>query len=284
MKPSIETMILYQEGRLSNDERKQVELYINENPSAHSEYERIESLNGVLEDWGRSRRVLDSVKAAAAEARDASSSRAWRPTLQLAPMPAALAACFLAACAGLLWMAIGSGSLPVYQYATDGLAYVSNLNQHQLEIRTEPESYASVTMPDGSVSEYGPETYAFVRAPRKISLERGSLWNDVERNPEQAYEVITPHCLVTVLGTRFEVVVDHGETVVRVLEGKVRVKSRQGGELVELTANQESRTAGADLTQPRQITADIIAEWRQTNRSGRIDTRQIYNGLQQQSR
>jgi hypothetical protein len=90
--------------------------------------------------------------------------------------------------------------------------------------------------------------YVDPRAERrlfKIFLQVGSLEAHVRRlEPEESYEVETPHATVTVVGTAFRLHVQGDRTVLSVDEGTVRLASAWPGEVGErLTAAGETWVA-----------------------------------------
>lgn len=133
--------------------------------------------------------------------------RSGRPWLWLAPTAA-----MGAAAAGVaVYLAAAPPSDPGPEpglYATGSAPRTLDLGPHRVELAAESEADLVRTQP-GAV---------------RIALGRGALDCEVEPlDPDQSFEVDTPHVRVAVVGTRFAVEIDAACTQVRVAEGRVRV-------------------------------------------------------------
>jgi len=91
---------------------------------------------------------------------------------------------------------------------------------------------------EARIAAWGPEH-------TRLILQRGSLEATVSpRSPEHPFEVLTPQARIVVVGTRFSVAVTPGaETIVRTLEGLVRVERSDGALLELVAAGQELRVS-----------------------------------------
>ena len=89
----------------------------------------------------------------------------------------------------------------------------------------------------------------------RLVLEAGTLEATVSPRPaEHPFEVLTPQARVVVVGTRFSVALTHqAETIVRTVEGLVRVERSDGEVLGLLSAGQELRVSSPDPTLEERV-------------------------------
>jgi ferric-dicitrate binding protein FerR (iron transport regulator) len=229
-------------------------------------------------------RVENRLLAAAREKRDAPAAP---PRLRLLPrIPAALAAAaMIAAVGGLAYMV--DGSLPeagrselVTAVAPDGSLRprqgVFGLVPRDLApppetarvedgdvLRTGTAERRRVTLPDGSILFVDAESEVAVEDERLLRVESGSVYVEVEPDPERPFRVLTPTRELTALGTRFAVDVEDGATRLLVTHGVVQAAGvdrvvRTGERLVERdgTAFVES---GGRTSHEIAWTRDLIA-------------------------
>ncbi len=97
-------------------------------------------------------------------------------------------------------------------------------------VSLQPGEKATITIPDGSsLKVEGPARLTI--APRGFHLTSGFLTASVVKNP-QTFTASTPHGQIFVLGTVFSCDSTTHKTVVKVIEGRVKVKPDQGSEKV----------------------------------------------------
>ena len=140
-------------------------------------------------------------------------------------------------------------------------------------IRTYDDSTVIATVAGQAVLAIEPNTEMTIKDLRKndggdirvrLTLDAGQLWNDVGtlQSAQSQYIVETPAASCGVRGTIYTVVVEDDETTVGTIEGAVAVVQKaEGGEEVEVGANQQAtlgREGGAD---ERAIEAGLLQEW-----------------------
>ncbi|MEW6710587.1 MAG: FecR family protein [Candidatus Riflebacteria bacterium] len=119
-----------------------------------------------------------------------------------------------------------------------------------------PGEKATITIPDGSSLQVeGPARLTI--APRGFHLTSGFLTASVVKNP-QTFAASTPHGQIFVLGTVFSCDSTTHKTVVKVIEGRVKVKPDQGSEKV-LSAG-ESVEMQADTVNASETIPSIDSE------------------------
>lgn len=125
----------------------------------------------------------------------------------------ALAACTVAMIAGLVVLAVELG-LPGWR----GTTYTTAVG----EIR-------SILLEDGTVVELNTQSSLrtrFTENVRAVELLRGEAIFKVARNPARSFRVAAGSAEIVALGTAFNVYAGRAQTVVTVLEGRVRVSDR----------------------------------------------------------
>ncbi|HUH05565.1 MAG TPA: VIT domain-containing protein [Kofleriaceae bacterium] len=89
----------------------------------------------------------------------------------------------------------------------------------------------SIELADGTTLVLNREARAVLVGPRHLRVERGDLLLDVARGDEP-FVVNAPHGRAVVLGTRFVLSADAGETRAAVVRGKVRLENDRGTEVL----------------------------------------------------
>ncbi len=278
MKLKPEMLLLYKEGRLSHDEKREVEAVLANQPNAERTLDEFDQLGESLESWGQVNRVRANVLKAVKQ-ESAQPKVIQLPQFRGAAFPTAVAACFLAALTGLFFMMQDQGA-GFTELNRQGSVLISQLssNQHQIEI--DQDSYLSIKMADQkSYTEFAPNTIATITGARSVNIKQGSIWNEVGKSDDEQFTVKTQHGTVIVLGTQFEVEVDGQQTTVSLLEGKVKLVHADGSEQI-LEPNQQGVMKPASTIQLAQITADDIASWRGQFIGKGLNTKAIHDGLQ----
>lgn len=129
------------------------------------------------------------------------------------------------------------------------------------EVVTGPTELATVQLGEGSVVRLAPSSRLRVLAGRgrTVSLE-GRAFFAVQRMPAHPLRVTTPAGEARVLGTRFELAAERGDLRVRVVEGRVALRTPSGE--VEVGAGEESGVRGGAVTRPEPLTAPAaVASW-----------------------
>lgn len=143
---------------------------------------------------------------------------------------------------------------------TADLAYLNT----GVQVTLADDSFLRVRMADrGSFVEFAPKTKAKVLGPRSIQVDEGSTWNQVAPDSAHPYTVRTPHGVVTVLGTEFEVEVG-SETVVRVKKGSVQLAINKSGtqEAQIIQPGFMGSIKNQKVSAPQKNEMETIAPWR----------------------
>ncbi|MDF2772485.1 MAG: hypothetical protein K0S86_1979, partial [Geminicoccaceae bacterium] len=129
------------------------------------------------------------------------------------------------------------------------------------EVVTGSTELATVQLGEGSVVRLAPSSRLRVLAGRgrTVSLE-GRAFFAVQRMPAYPLRVTTPAGEARVLGTRFELAAERGDLRVRVVEGRVALRTPSGE--VEVGAGEESGVRGGAITRPEPLTSPAtVASW-----------------------
>lgn len=273
MKLKPEMLLLYKEGRLSQDEKREVEAFLSSQPEGNRTLKEFDQLGESLETWGQMHRVRNNVLNAVKQ--ESVQPRVIQlPQFRGAAIPTAVAACFVIALTGLFFMMQNQNS-SFTELNRQGTVVIS-----QNQINVEPDSFVSIKMADHkSKTEYAPNTIAAITGARSLFIEQGKVWNEVGKDGGARFTVETQHGTIIVLGTQFEVEVDNEKTTVRLMEGSVKLVQKDGGEQL-LEPNYEAVMKPASKIQLKRITADDIAEWRTQFIGKGLNTRAIHDGLQ----
>lgn len=279
MKLNPEMLLLYKEDRLGQEEKQEVEAYLANNPEGNQMLEEFDELDHSLESWAQVHRVRDNVLQAVKQ-ESKRPNVIQMPQFRGAAIPTAVAACFVIALTGLLYM-MESQSPGIKELSQTGSVMISKLDSDHHKIKVESDSFLALKMADEkSITEYAPNTIATITGPRSLNIQQGSVWNEVGKDKSgKQYTVETQHGTVIVLGTQFEVEVDNNQTTVRLLEGSVKLVQKDGSEKM-LVPNQQGVMKTDSNIQLKKITVDDIASWRKQFIGKGIDTRAIHNGLQ----
>jgi transmembrane sensor len=138
-----------------------------------------------------------------------------------------------------------------------------------LHLETRHGEQLSRRLPDNSVLHLNTDSAATIRygkAERLITLTSGQADFEVVHDPNRAFRVFAGSAEVVDLGTQFDVRLEHGSTVVTVVEGQVTVGSNSGQNhrprFVQLGADQQvSVTEGEGPAVPRAVDARSTTAW-----------------------
>jgi transmembrane sensor len=182
-----------------------------------------------------------------------------RPSRRWFPAAVAMAACALLS-VGLLWRSIlGPAEHPA---AAEGIA--------ALHFETRHGELLTLRLADNSVLHLNTDSAVTIRygnSERVVKLTSGQAAFEVAHDPQRVFRVLAGSAEVVDVGTRFDVRLDHGSTVVTVVEGRVAVgptKSRQSGSppSIELNADQQiSVAAGQWPATPLAVDAERTTAW-----------------------
>ena len=150
-----------------------------------------------------------------------------------------------------------------------GLGLFSGLDDHatfSADYATAPGERRHVALPDGSVIDLNSRSRVqvhFEKARRGIVLAQGEAMFSVEHDRHRPVVVEAGNGRITVIGTRFDVRRDVGETRVVVEQGTVHVQGRNAvdDDLVSLTAglgtrvDAQGKVAAAYAVNPADLTA-----------------------------
>lgn len=120
-------------------------------------------------------------------------------------------------------------------------------------------------LPDGSVLALDAQSrasIAYYADQRHVTLERGTAFFSVQRNPDAPFVVDAGNTRITVLGTRFEVAMEAAGTVhVTVEQGHVRVEQTDAAHPAVELHDGETLRWGADQSPQRGTVSGDVALW-----------------------
>ena len=152
-----------------------------------------------------------------------------------------------------------------------GLTYRSARNEERGEVRWNKvvvprKGEYRVVLADGSVVYLNSDSElrfptSFEGKERRVWL-RGEGYFEVERDEERPFVVATGEVAVRVLGTRFNVNAYEGEAAVRttLVEGRVRVDGRRGGDGMVLVPGEQATWKGGQL-EKRRVNVEAVVAW-----------------------
>lgn len=138
----------------------------------------------------------------------------------------------------------------------------------QADVVTATAELRTVTLPDGSRVDLGPESaidMTFTDGKRQVRLLKGEAFFDVSPDESRPFRVETGNALVTVLGTAFEVGYVGDNTLVAVQHGRVGVEDMrtEPRRSSSLGAGEWTRVLASGGAQRGKLKADEVALWRQ---------------------
>lgn len=269
-----ETLALYHEHRLPADEQNEVEAKLRTDPQWQQCSNELGTLENSLHDWGAYRRSKSNVIGAICHnvkvrpstetvtALPGTQTR-WVPSLAMA---ASILVVFLAA---VMWFS--SPSLQMQVMVSNGQALlsagdrVSDTEWKTGNVQTGEDGYIKILMGDQvSTVAFAGNSQAEITGPRSIALNQGTLYTEVGKKDGKAYTVSTPHGVVDVLGTTFEVVVTSKKTTVRLVEGSVKANSRlDDSKFIYLKPGEEVTIMVDSIGDKKAVPVNTIATWTQ---------------------
>jgi len=138
----------------------------------------------------------------------------------------------------------------------------------QADVVTATAELRTITLPDGSRVDLGPESaidMTFADGKRQVRLLKGSAFFDVAPDEGRPFRVATVNALVSVLGTAFEVGYVDDNTLVAVQHGRVGVEDphTEPRRSNTLGAGEWTRVLASGGAQRGKLKADEVASWRQ---------------------
>jgi transmembrane sensor len=197
-----------------------------------------------------------SLKAILARARAEDKSPVGQPSRRWLTAAVAVAACAVLSVGLLLFWNVRTNK---HLSAPDGITALHLETRHgeQLTRRLADNSVVHLNTDSAVTIRYG-------RTERLVTLSSGQAEFDVAHDPARAFRVIAGSAEVVDLGTRFDVRLEHGETVVTVVEGRVAVgpSDSRRSQFVQLGADQQlSVAAGEWPSTPIAIDAQSATAW-----------------------
>jgi transmembrane sensor len=197
-----------------------------------------------------------SLEAILARARAEEESPVRQPSRRWVAAALAVAACALLSIGLLLFW---NARTDEHSSAPDGMVALHLETRHgeQLTRRLADNSMVHLNTDSAVTIQYG-------KTERLVTLTSGQAEFEVVHDPARAFRVIAGSAEVVDLGTQFDVRLEHGATVVTVVDGRVVVgpsQSRQS-QFVRLGANQQiSVAAGEWPAVPTAVDAQNTTAW-----------------------
>jgi transmembrane sensor len=139
-----------------------------------------------------------------------------------------------------------------------------------LHFHTRHGEQVTQRLADNSVLHLNTDSAVSIRysqSERLVTLESGQVEFEVAHEANRAFRVHTGSADVIDIGTKFDVRLEQGTTVVTVVEGRVAVGAQSAGpnrspRSIELTANQQIRVADGEWpTTPVAVDAERTTAW-----------------------
>ena len=225
------------------DTRARLATWLKTSPEHVEEFLAVAALWDALPDVSAQPSIEEVVELVASEANvvplAASDPEPPRPKRPLGLRSRALG---LAAAATMAAVLIG-GALTLRQTPVDPNFHATAIGEQ-----------TSLPLPDGSLVTLNTQSALRVDYSsefRDVHLRRGEALFDVAKQPGRPFRVITPHAVVTAVGTRFNVRSETEDVVVTVVEGIVDVAATSAGSQsrgtgrvpTQLTIGQQARVA-----------------------------------------
>ncbi len=118
------------------------------------------------------------------------------------------------------------------------------------DLRTALGEQRSVELPDGSLVHLNTLSHVKVRlgsSARDVRLLAGEAVFKVHHDPARPFKVLTDHATIEAIGTQFDVSRRHDNTVVAVLEGRVRVQADRSSGSGRAADAQQTSAGSTDL-------------------------------------
>jgi ferric-dicitrate binding protein FerR (iron transport regulator) len=287
----LEKLALYQDQLLPDWEQRQIQEELSAHPEYQEDLRELDRMQESLQEWGRKERVFlalqNRLQQPARRSLPASERNYfvhWLPSLN--PVPAVSFAAVLILFVSALFAVrsfMPSSPEVLKNFGTTTIA-TDTARDQECYVEVGQESYLALRLTDGkSIAEFGPNTRAVIEGERTIRLQEGVVLNRVAPMPDLPYQVYTPQGVIQVLGTQFEVEIQTDRTVVRVLDGKVALRTSADhtpGSAVLLTKGQMGTITSAAVSSPQPISLKSIAPWRQAfGSNANITTKNIANVL-----
>lgn len=202
--------------------------------------------------YAEARRLWNVLEAPAAGVLAEERISANAAPLKPRPLPpawqaAALAACLLLVCAGVLWRA----------------GYLDDLRSDYV---TAVGERSRILLGDGSQIVLNTDSAMAVELTldsRRIRFFRGEAWFDVASDPARPFTVDTPSGTVRVTGTRFNVRIEDGGVWVGLAEGRITLRPNDASDTgsVALAPGQRAQLSGSGVSRRAQFDMAAVTAW-----------------------
>lgn len=283
MNQSIQSLVRrYQDQQLNSEELRKLDELLRTDAHARTIFIRETNLIAGIEGLADEQKLGTRVDTLRMQSSDTSINLANRWAMATGWLVAALAASLL-----LAFFAVPSDRTQDRTIATiigvDGpLQWTGNGGQVRSDLSigmklpggtidgVSPDSWFSLQFDDGSVVvTSGNSMLAFSDLGQKIlHLKAGQLSADVKSQPDGSPMLIhTRSAILEIVGTSFDIDADLAATALNVTEGKVRVKRRSDGKLVDVPA-QHQVIAAADKELSVSLIPKISHQWQSRLQDG----------------
>ena len=206
------------EGRLTPDQRAQLQAWLDANAERRVIYERARDAVGAPNRYSAHPQMMEMRSAALA----ALSQRPRRPG-----WVAAAAAAVAVAVLGTGWSALGPDTNPGVSRLERAVAPLTpTLNPNAAIYRTAVGERTNVKLPDGSIAVLNTDSVvkvAYTGRERGVRLVKGQALFQVAHNKRVPFQVYAGDRRITAVGTTFDVRLDAEKVKVTLVEGVVRV-------------------------------------------------------------
>ena len=283
MNKSIQSLVRrYQDQQLNSEELKELNNLLRTDNHAREIFMQETNLIAAIEDIADEQNLGDRLDALPMQPLDTHTQLANRGTMATGWLIAALAASLL-----LALFSVSSGRTEDKTIATvmgvnGPLQWTGNGGQVRSDLSVgmklpggtidgvSPDSWFSLQFDDGSVVvTSGNSMLAFSDLGQKVlHLKSGRLSADVRPQPDGSPMLIhTRSATLEIVGTSFEIDADSAATALNVTQGKVRVKRRSDGQLVDVPAQHQVIAAADQELSVSQI-PKISHQWQSRLQDG----------------
>ena len=283
MNKSIQSLVRrYQDQQLNSEELRELNNLLRTDNHAREIFMQETNLIAAIEDIADEQNLGDRLDALPMQPLDTHTQLANRWTMATGWLIAALAASLL-----LALFSVSSGRTEDKTIATvmgvnGPLQWTGNGGQVRSDLSVgmklpggtidgvSPDSWFSLQFDDGSVVvTSGNSMLAFSDLGQKVlHLKSGRLSADVRPQPDGSPMLIhTRSATLAIVGTSFEIDADSAATALNVTQGKVRVKRRSDGQLVDVPAQHQVIAAADQELSVSQI-PKISHQWQSRLQDG----------------
>jgi transmembrane sensor len=255
-------------GPLDRKESARFMAWLQASPVHLEEYLRIASFAPDLEAAAKTNKTPRETLLARARAADDSAVQALRPRAS-APVRGLSSRGWLTAAVTLVGLAVVSLGLFSLWNVRPAAPVSARVSTAALHFATGHGEQLSRRLADGSVLHLDTDSAVSVRfgnAERRVTLTAGQADFEVAHDPARVFRVLAGAAEVVAVGTNFDVRLEHGLTVVTVIEGRVAVGTNanqtNAPRFVQLSADQQVRVIeGQWPATPSAIEAQRATAW-----------------------